>query len=668
VQQTPRDGINTGDRVGIYIDFDADAQVAYEVTISLAGSLRDAIVTNENLFSTDWDGEVHYAVRQGQDAWFAEVLIPWTVAPMKNSDTPRRVIAVAFDRVLGATQERSALRGVSFTQPRYVSEFPTVEIEQFPTSLLSVFPYASFASDWLRDRLDARFGADVFWKPSARFQVIASLRPDFGHVEADELVVNFSALETLFSDKRPFFAENQSLFDVRVPRTSASLLTTDRLLYTRRVGGPRDDGQEQAAELDAAVKLSGSLDNLDYGVLAAVEDEYSADIGRAFIAQRLRYSSRSWTVGYLGTWADRPFLERTAQAHSADVTWRPNERLMVQAQAIASVAAQSGERSSGDGQSWLATYTPDPDWQHELGMTHFSSTLNFNDFGFQQRASLNRASYVLTRRFRELEGARAGTGVVWRVRPELLWNDSGDRLGHFVGISREAQRPSGAFLKSSLELTGAGVDDLISRGHGVVRVKPRLAQLGHLQQTPLLGKWRLLGSGTLFQEGNDDYAFFLESKVEHFTRPDFNWSFGASMLWSRDWLIWRQDDLLATFHRTRAQVTGDMNWFPAASHELRLKLQWLAIDARTPTALRIDPHGRLIEVTEPVEPFRVNNLGLQIRYRWTYAPQSDLYVVYGRGGILLEEGRSHEDLVHLLSSAARLRDSDQLLVKVNYRF
>jgi len=59
---------------------------------------------------------------------------------------------------------------------------------------------------------------------------------------------------------------------------------------------------------------------------------------------------------------------------------------------------------------------------------------------------------------------------------------------------------------------------------------------------------------------------------------------------------------------------------------------------------------------------------LQIRYRWTFAQQSDLYVVYGRGGIAFEEGESRDGLGGLLESADELRDSDQLLVKARYRF
>lgn len=283
-EQTPRDIDNNGDRVNIYLDLDADAQVAYNVTVALAGSLQDATITNENQYSTDWDGDITYAVRDAGEEWYVEVLLPWTLAAMKSPDAARRTVGVVFDRVIGVTQERSALGGRSFTQPRYLSEFPRVEIDQYSRSLLHVFPYATAASDWVGDSTDFKAGADLLWKPSGRFQLTAALNPDFGQVEADELVVNFDAIEVLFSDRRPFFAENQALFDVRVA-------STDRLLYTRRIGGARDDDPLRAAEIDGALKVNGSFGRLDYGTLAAAEHDYGDDIGRAFAAQRLRYTA-----------------------------------------------------------------------------------------------------------------------------------------------------------------------------------------------------------------------------------------------------------------------------------------------------------------------------------------------------------------------------------------
>ena len=660
-EQTPRDTDNNGDRVNVYLDLDADAKVAYNVTIALAGSLQDATITNENLYSTDWDGDYLYAVRDLENEWFVEVLLPWTLASMKNPRTAKRTVGIVFDRVIAETQERSALEGKSFSRPRYLSEFPKVEIDQYQSSLFHVFPYATAASDFVASQGDLKFGADILWKPSGSFQLTAALNPDFGQVEADELVVNFDAIEVLFSDKRPFFAENQALFDVR-------LAGDDRLIYTRRVGGPRDDDPTRAAEIDGAVKLNGTVGEFDFGLLSAVESDYGDDIGRAFAAPRLRWSAGAWTVGYLGAFTDRPFFDRTAQVHATDFIWRPGEKLSVQGQFLTSQIDQADLDSSDDGALLRASFTPSPDWQHQALLLHLGRDLDYTDLGFQERSSLNRAFYSVSRRYREFAASDRRAGVLWRTELELNRNDSGEQLSPILGFFREAQQRSGAVLTSKLELAGEGVDDLISRGNGNVNVEDRLGVLEQTYQSARIGKWRGYGRASLLQEGNDDYAIEAESKVEYFARADLSAALRVIMLWSRDWLIWMEDDLLASFHRMQATLAGDLNWFPAPNQELRLKLQWLAIDAREATPFRIAPSGDLVESADLVSDFQVNNFGLQVRYRWTFAPQSDFYVVYGRGGLEFEDDPVEGGISHLFSSAFDLRDSDQLIVKVRYRF
>ena len=195
------------------------------------------------------------------------------------------------------------------------------------------------------------------------------------------------------------------------------------------------------------MKLNGNVGRLDYGVLSAVESDYSDDLGRAFAGQRLRYASGPVTFGYLGTWVDRPFLDRSAQVHSGDFIWRPNSQLMLQGQVIGSLIDQAAEDTSGDGEILLAVYTPTPDWQHELGLTHYASTLDFNDMGFQQRASVNYASYLISRRFRDFDESDARASVRWRARPELRYNDSGERLGNYLGVFRESRRRVGIGLQ-----------------------------------------------------------------------------------------------------------------------------------------------------------------------------------------------------------------------------
>src|SRR5690606_11445931 len=110
-----------------------------------------------------------------------------------------------------------------------------------------------------------KVGGDVSWRPLPNLWVGATLNPDFGQVESDELVVNFTAIETAYTDKRPFFSENQGIFNLRTPANG-------QLIYTRRVGAATDDGRAGSADIDAAVKLTGTARSLTYGAFVAQED------------------------------------------------------------------------------------------------------------------------------------------------------------------------------------------------------------------------------------------------------------------------------------------------------------------------------------------------------------------------------------------------------------
>ena len=73
-----------------------------------------------------------------------------------------------------------------------------------------------------------------------------------------------------------------------------------------------------------------------------------------------------------------------------------------------------------------------------------------------------------------------------------------------------------------------------------------------------------------------------------------------------------------------------------------------------------------VVTADAVDDFNVTNLGFQIRYRYELAPLSYLYVVYGRGGFQQEP--FSEDTGQLVRDSLELRDDEQLLVKLSYRF
>ncbi|HEY0661589.1 MAG TPA: DUF5916 domain-containing protein [Lysobacter sp.] len=651
-----RDQSRPTDLNNFIIDFDGDGKVAYGFAVLRSGSIQDYVVTSEIKFNYDWNSDWTHAVREGADTWTVELLIPWSVTAMRDGDASTRKVNVHFDRVLGATRERSAAPPAAAERGRFVSDFSPIEIAQYRDALFHVFPYATLQQDFVDDRHDTKVGADLFWKPSAGFQLSAALNPDFGQVEADELVVNFDAIETFFSDKRPFFTENQGFFDLRTPDDG-------QLIYTRRIGGAADDRSGRAADIDAALKLNGAFGRLGYGLLLAEEAD---DAGRSFQAARLLQSvSPTVSVGWLGTRTERPALAREARVQALDVNLRPNAQLRIDAQLLASSVDHAGTAKRGDG-AWLRTsWTPTPRSQYELEALHYARGLDFNDLGFQRRASLNQLMLTGEYSHRVADEESRLRNTRWRARLQARSNDRGDPLPGALLLTQVNNFRSGAMLQFDATLESAGIDDLIARGHGDWD-RPARQKLVTVYRTPVRGRWQLRSELHLFEAGLGGTAVGEKFLLDWFPRDDFNLQFRVEPLHASDWLVWEGGNDFGRYSR-RMHVYGlDANWFPGLRHELRLKTQWLAIDARDGERYRL-AHGDMHATGEQLSDFAVNNFGLQLRYRYALAPQSDLYLVYSRGG-LSETHAEARDSFDLLGDALRLRDADQFLAKVRYRF
>jgi hypothetical protein len=129
---------------------------------------------------------------------------------------------------------------------------------------------------------DVRIGGDVKYQLSSTLTLDATINPDFGQVEVDPAVVNLSAFETFFSEKRPFFVEGSGLFGFGdfwcINCSNAESMS---LFYSRRVGRTpqgsvtRDDAEFVQSPTNstilAAAKVTGrTRGGLQVGLLDAV--------------------------------------------------------------------------------------------------------------------------------------------------------------------------------------------------------------------------------------------------------------------------------------------------------------------------------------------------------------------------------------------------------------
>jgi Domain of unknown function (DUF5916) len=658
-QRVTRDFQDQVDRVNVMVDFDGDHRTGYDFTVTSTDGIADSIITNENNFNDDWDGNWRHAVTSTDEGWDVEVLIPWHIAPMRKVEGDKRALKIYLDRVVGATGERVGWPMATFERPRFLSDFATIEVQSFSQSLLAITPYVSGLYDVIDGEGEPDAGLDVFWKPNGQVQLTATVNPDFGQVESDDLVVNFDAEETFFSDKRPFFTENQSLFEFTTPSDFS------QLLYTRRIGGQADDGHG-LGDIVAALKLNGSLGATKYGLFAAEEDE---SVGRSFHALRLVRDFSRQNLGFMVTRTERPFLEREAVVAGIDHDWKPSPRWNVRTRVFGSDIDDPADDSMQDigGTVW-ADYEMDKGWRQQVIAMYFGDRLDINDAGYLSRNNMEYLHYQVSRRFTELPKESRYSSKDWRWRVTTIRSATGQRLNNQFRMSRNSRLRNGGYEYGQINVNSASTDDLILRGNGIVNKPPNFNTYFEYDR-PRKGNWGFYGEVELFSggiEGHENLGYWFEVTPRYFISDAFNVYLALSSARNPDWLVWQRENLLGSFNRRNAELSAGFNWTLTNRQELRLKLQAIGLDAKLRQGYRIGPTGNPVETAEAIDDFTVRNLGVQLRYRFEIAPLSYLYVVYGRGGYRQEP--VGDEATGLLADSFSLRDDEQLLVKFSYRF
>ncbi|NJD10831.1 MAG: carbohydrate binding family 9 domain-containing protein [Gemmatimonadetes bacterium] len=143
-----------------------------------------------------------------------------------------------------------------------------------------------------------RVGGDVKALLSSSVTVDATFNPDFGQVEVDPAVVNLTAFETFFPEKRPFFVEGSGLFSFG--GMSCMFCTGGQslsLFYSRRIGRqPQgslesdpafEDRPESTTILGAAKLTARTPSGLQLGILNATT---SSERARGVTAAGERFS------------------------------------------------------------------------------------------------------------------------------------------------------------------------------------------------------------------------------------------------------------------------------------------------------------------------------------------------------------------------------------------
>ncbi len=245
-----------------------------------------------------WDPVWDVATSIDSLGWSAEFRIPFS--QLRFSPAPEQTWGLQVWRYVQRLNEMSMWSYWSQTDAGGVSQFGHVEGLRPGTDRKrgEILPYVVGQVDALRpgpagdpfydpNAQTLRVGADVKYRLSPSLTLDATINPDFGQVEVDPAVVNLSAFETFFQERRPFFVEGGGIFSFGSFNCYfCSNVSSLSLFYSRRIGrqpqGPLPQGTRyhdtpNATSILGAAKVTGrSRSGWSVGMLNAMTGSESA--------------------------------------------------------------------------------------------------------------------------------------------------------------------------------------------------------------------------------------------------------------------------------------------------------------------------------------------------------------------------------------------------------
>jgi hypothetical protein len=260
-----RDRQGPSEQFIVSIDSYCDRRTAYGFGVSSAGVRFDRYNPDDDEYWRDYTWDPVWKARTAVDSlsWTVEMSIPFS--QLRFTDKEEQVWGVNFNRWVPARNEDIYWVIVPRQETGWASRFGNLTGVKGikPSSRLEVVPYVAShlvqekgKNPWV-DPVDKEItaGGDLKMGLGPNMTLDATVNPDFGQVEADPAVVNLSAFETIFDERRPFFLEGSQLLQGTGPA----------YYYSRRIGAQ--------SRILGAGKVTGHMqDGTSTGLLLAVSE------------------------------------------------------------------------------------------------------------------------------------------------------------------------------------------------------------------------------------------------------------------------------------------------------------------------------------------------------------------------------------------------------------
>jgi hypothetical protein len=260
------------DNITLLFDTYNDGSNAFLFGINPEGVMREALVSGGGKelrgFTTSWDTKWESVTKQYDDYYISEWAIPLSAFKYKEGETHWRFNSYMFD-----TQSNERTTWNQIPQNQFIFNLAFMGDMVFEKPLgksktpISIIPYVNTIAiknhEENQDIYELKVGGDAKISISNSLNLDITVNPDFSQVETDQVVTNLTRFEVNLPEKRQFFIENSDLFaDFGNSRDANPF-------FSRRIGIAKDTTEIYVEnDIVGGLRLSGKINtNFRVGLL-----------------------------------------------------------------------------------------------------------------------------------------------------------------------------------------------------------------------------------------------------------------------------------------------------------------------------------------------------------------------------------------------------------------
>jgi hypothetical protein len=282
------------DHFSILISPQNDRRNGYVFTVNPLGTQFDSLIADEGKVNdSNWDGVWRSSAKIVADGWTATIAIPFSTLNFKTSD--RVTLGLNFRRFIRRKNEedlwQSFLRIYGLERVSEGGELSGLQ-DIGSGRLLVIKPYLLGGVKSNRQTgAAAQHTAGLDLKYGVRSNMVFNLtvNTDFAEAEVDPVRFNLTPFKVLIPEKRQFFLENGGFFQFGSTEGT-------QLFFSRQIGIDADSGEQ--VPLDVGAKLTGSAGKYEIGVMDASTRRSGSNPSANYLVARVKRSL--FTDSYVG--------------------------------------------------------------------------------------------------------------------------------------------------------------------------------------------------------------------------------------------------------------------------------------------------------------------------------------------------------------------------------